>query len=37
MRWTSELAVVWLPVGHAQPYPEQFADRAGPGTSDYFY
>ena len=36
MRW-SELAVVWLPVGQAHPYPEQFADRAAPGTSDYFY
>jgi hypothetical protein len=36
MDWNSEMAVVWLPKG-ATAYPEQFATRADPGTSNFFY
>lgn len=36
MNWSSETAVLWLPVA-GRPYPEDFADRATPGSSDFFY
>jgi hypothetical protein len=36
MDWNSEMAVVWLPKG-SSAYPEQFATRADPGTSNFFY
>lgn len=36
MQWESDLAVVWLASGD-KPYLAQFADRADPGTSSYFY
>lgn len=36
MNWWSETAVLWLPTaGH--PHPEDFADRAAPGSSDFYY
>lgn len=36
MQWWSEAAVVWLPPGQ-RPYPDDFAQRAAPGTSDFYY
>lgn len=36
MNWWSETAVLWLPVG-GQAYPTDFADRARPGSSDFYY
>ncbi|MFK4808978.1 hypothetical protein ACI3KW_02105 [Devosia sp. ZW T5_3] len=36
MNWWSETAVLWLPVAE-QPYPAEFADRARPGSSDFYY
>ncbi|UXN75938.1 hypothetical protein N8D56_27555 (plasmid) [Devosia sp. A8/3-2] len=36
MNWWSETAVLWLPVA-AQPYPADFAERAGAGSSDFYY
>ena len=36
MNWWSETAVLWLPVT-GRPYPEDFADRAAPGASDFYY
>jgi hypothetical protein len=36
MNWLSEAAVIWLPKDtHA--YPEQFAQRAAPGSNDFYY
>lgn len=36
MKWSSELAVVWLREGD-RPYLDQFPDRAAPRTSNYYY
>lgn len=36
MNWWSETAVLWLPVA-GNPYPQDFADRATPGSSDFYY
>jgi hypothetical protein len=36
MDWWSETALVWLPIG-SRAYPEDFAQRAEPGTSDFYY
>lgn len=36
MNWSSELAIVWLP-RDGQAYPEDFASRAAPGHSDFYY
>jgi hypothetical protein len=36
MNWWSETAVLWLPVAQ-QPYPTEFGDRAGRGSSDFYY
>ena len=36
MNWWSETAVLWLPVA-GRPYPADFADRATPGASDFYY
>lgn len=36
MNWWSETAVLWLPVS-GNPYPEDFAERATPGSSDFYY
>lgn len=36
MNWWSETALLWLPkAGH--PCPEDFATRASPGSSDFYY
>src|SRR5690606_24864550 len=36
MHWWSETSVLWLPVA-SRPYPDDFADRARPGASDFYY
>jgi hypothetical protein len=36
MNWLSEAAVIWLPKD-AHAYPEQFAQRAAPGSNDFYY
>lgn len=36
MNWWSETAVLWLPVAE-RPSPSDFADRAEPGSSDFYY
>lgn len=36
MNWWSEAALIWLPRGE-RPYPADFAQRAAPGTNDFFY
>lgn len=36
MQWWSEAAVIWLPQGE-RPYPDDFAQRAAPGTNDFYY
>lgn len=36
MNWWSETALLWLPKA-GQPYPEDFASRAEPGSSDFYY
>lgn len=36
MNWRSETAVLWLPKDH-NAYPADFATRAEPGSSDFFY
>lgn len=36
MNWSSEVAVLWLPVA-GKPYPQDFANRAEPGASDFYY
>ena len=36
MHWWSETAVLWLPVAE-RPSPSDFADRAEPGSSDFYY
>jgi hypothetical protein len=36
MNWWSEAALTWLPAD-LDAYPKDFADRARPGTSDFFY
>lgn len=36
MNWWSEAALTWLPAD-LEAYPKDFADRARPGTSDFFY
>ena len=36
MNWWSETSVLWLPIA-SRPYPEDFAGRARPGVSDFYY
>lgn len=36
MNWWSEAALLWLPED-GQAYPADFAVRAAPGTSDFYY
>jgi hypothetical protein len=36
MKWWSETSVLWLPVPN-RPDPADFAERARPGASDFYY